>query len=150
MKKIKLTQNQYALVDNEDFERLDKFKWHIKKQSNSSYAARTKNNKTLRMHRIITDCPKDMVVDHINGDGLDNRKENLRVCTRKENSMNRKLNKNNSLNYKGVRLHTPSSKYQVRLRQKHIGLFDCIHKAAKAYNKAALEMFKEFAKLNEV
>ena len=91
MKKIKLTQGKFALVDDEDFERVSQYKWTAEKCSKSeNYYAR---NRTInaKMHRLIMGvCKSKLVVDHVNHRTLDNRKENLRVCTQKENLRNRK------------------------------------------------------------
>lgn len=87
MKKILLNNNNYAIVDDEDFEFLNKFNWH---KSETGYAVRCEKRKTIRMHRLIVNCPDDMLVDHINGNRLDNRKQNLRICTFNENIRNRK------------------------------------------------------------
>jgi len=97
MQRIQLTQNQFALVDDEDFERINSLKWYASKQGTHEkfYAVRCTDKKRkgfpreykkFWMHREIMNCPAGMYVDHINGDGLDNRKENLRIVTWDENS----------------------------------------------------------------
>ena len=93
-------------------------------------------------------------VDHINHDGLDNRKENLRICTRSQNMMNQRVYKNNKSGYKGVYWHKANSYWvsQIRKNKKsiYLGYFKDKTVAAKAYNKAALEIFGKYALLNEV
>lgn len=91
MKKIKLTQGKCALVDDEDYERVNQFKWTAEKCSKSeNYYARNRTINT-KMHRLIMGIGKSsLVVDHINHKTLDNRKQNLRVCTQAENLRNRK------------------------------------------------------------
>jgi hypothetical protein len=96
MMKIYLTRNLFALVDNEDFDYLNKFKWHAHKNGNTSYArtpildhTKKGGQAILNMHRIIMNCPDNMQIDHINHNGLDNRKENLRIVTKRENHWNR-------------------------------------------------------------
>ncbi|MBK8396100.1 MAG: hypothetical protein IPL26_13195 [Leptospiraceae bacterium] len=92
MKKIKLTQGKYALVDNEDYERLSEIKWAAEKCSKSeNYYARNRRL-NIKMHRLIMglDASSPLVVDHVRHNTLDNRKEFLRVCTRAENNRNRK------------------------------------------------------------
>ena len=94
MKKIKLTQGKVALVDDEDYERVSKIKWAAEQCSTvkSNYYARNRNQ-NIKMHRLIMDLDKsDLVVDHINHNTLDNRKKNLRICTKAENNRNRKNN----------------------------------------------------------
>lgn len=88
------------VVDEEDFEKLNCFKWHILQGKDGHLYAN--NGKVGLMHRFITSTKKGMVVDHINGNGLDNRKENLRVCTVTQNQGNSKIRKDNKSGYKGV------------------------------------------------
>ena len=151
MKKIKLTQNKYALIDDEDFEYLNQWKWCY----HHSYAIRSKQidnrKKYFRMHRELIKVPLGMVIDHINGDSLDNRKENLRACTVSQNAMNAKIKKDTSSNIKGIYFFKNENKYKARItingRSKHLGVFQDIKNAISAYNNAAKEYFKKFAKL---
>src|ERR1700761_3134479 len=106
MKTIPLSQRQYAIVDDDDYEFLMQWKWHVL-DSFHTYAMR--NSKPvdgkrhhILMHRVINKTPDDYYTDHINGNGLDNRKENLRSVTRGENQQNRKKNSKSSSKYKGV------------------------------------------------
>src|SRR3990167_164487 len=103
MKKIKLTQNKYALVDDEDFKELNQSKWLC---DSSGYAGRDvggrKNKKRILMHRLLNNTPKGFHTDHINRDKLDNRKENLRTTTCSQNILNSKLSKKNTSGHKGV------------------------------------------------
>lgn len=146
MKTIQLTQDKHALVDDEDFERLNQFKWCCAQ----GYATRQGNTK---MARVIMGEPKGKIVDHRNGDTLDNRRSNLRVCTKTENMRNRKYQPSSS-NYKGVGLHV--GKYwraQIRDysgRKKHLGLFKSPEEAAKVYNAAAIRYFGQFARINDI
>jgi len=93
MKKIQLTQGKFAIVDDVDFAKANKYKWYATKSSYNWYAARGNRVngqvKTIYMHRFIMNCPTGMEVDHKNTNSLDNRRENLRNCTRKENLQNR-------------------------------------------------------------
>jgi len=162
MKKIELTQNQYALVDDEDYNRLNRWKWCAGYYSciKSYYAKRNtprdKNGKhtTICMHRIIMNAPSNLQVDHRNHDTLDNRKENLRLCTYSQNGMNRKLHKNTTSQYKGVYWHKQGKKWLAHIRTKdksiYLGLFKSEIQAAKAYNKKAKELFGEFALSNNI
>ena len=144
MKLIKLTQNKYTKVDNEDFESLNKLKWYTRKDRKTFYAARNKayNRGTLHMHRIIVNCPTDKEVDHLDRDGLNNQKVNLRVVNRKENLNNKgvyKLSKANKSGIKGVTRHTKNNAWVVQKRingkNKYLGSFADIKEAKKCYEK---------------
>ncbi len=143
-KLIPLTQGKFAKVDNEDFGRLKDINW---KYSNG-YGH---HNILGRMHRNIIDVDDSKVVDHIDGDTLNNRKSNLRVCTQQENIYNQRLRKNNLLKYKGV-TKLSEHKYLARIWKRgvvtRLGIFKCAEEAAEAYDKKALELFGEFSHLN--
>lgn len=156
---IKLTQGKIVLVDSKDFEWLNQWKWTYHK---TGYAVRNKHirlgfkkykSEFIRMHRLITSCPKDMVVDHINHNTLDNRKENLRICTRKQNqqNMNKTVKKTSSI-YKGVYFCKQKNKFHSRIKTTnkyfHLGFYINEIEAGKAYDKKAKELFGEFAKIN--
>lgn len=147
MKKIELTQNKFALVDDADYEYLNSFKWYF----NGRYVSRQENGKTVYMHRQIieTDLPR---IDHINGDGLDNRRYNLRPCTQSQNNQNRRPNAGKK--YKGVYFRKDINKWRAEIKlngkRTNIGVFVDIKDAARAYNIAAKDMFGDFAYMNEV
>lgn len=90
MKQIPLTQGQFALVDDEDFDFLMQWRWYYSKSNcdNTGYAVRYENGKGIRMHRVVMNTPANLVVDHINHNGIDNQKHNLRNCTNTENAHN--------------------------------------------------------------
>jgi len=160
MKIINLTQGQSTQVDDEDFEKLNKYKWFawFCKSTNSYYAIRqTKGTPQIvvRMHREVVNCPKGKVVDHINGDTLDNRKENLRICTQGENTKNRRdKNKNNTSGLKGVCLRKTKHKgkvYQTWVAQigidkkrVYLGSFKTKELAHEAYKEASKKYHKEY------
>ena len=150
MREIKLSQGKVALVDKEDYDFLSQFNWNF----NGRYAKMTVNEggkyKTVLMHSLIMNTPKGKVTDHINGDKLDNRKENLRIVSQKKNMWNGKGDKTNPSGYKGVTWYEPRKKWRVRVNREYVGLFDCKKEAAKAYNEKAKELQGEFAYLNEV
>lgn len=150
MRRIPLTQGKFALVDDADFDYLSQWKWYVA----HGYAVRTDNrrHRQVRMHRELLQAPSGMDVDHANGDRLDNRRRNIRVCTRSQNVANTFVAKQNRSGYKGVSWKTSNQKWcaQIRVNNRviHIGLFADIKEAARAYNKAAKASFGEFAVLN--
>ena len=161
MREIELSQGQVAIVDDKDYNKLNQYKWYASYQPSieSYYAARNtpmKNGKRkmIYMHRIIMNAPSNMQTDHTNHDTLDNRKQNLRICTHRQNGMNRTQHKNTFLSkYKGVYLQ--EGKYwhayiTVNQKRAYLGLFKSEINAAKAYNKAARGHFGNFALLNNI
>ena len=152
----------FAIVDDEDFDELNKRRWHSRGDKKNGYYAGSSfnlnlgNHKqiTLLMHRILMNVPEDMVIDHINHNGLDNRKKNLRVCTQQENARNKKVFNNNKCGLKGVSLKYVSKKNGgkrwvaticVNGKQRRLGYYDSMENAAFAYNKAAKYFFGEYA-----
>lgn len=157
MKKIKLTQGKYALVDNKDFEYLNQWKWFAYNSRGKFYARRnsfnqqTKKQYVIHMHKVImVKIPKGKEIDHINGNGLNNQRNNLRFATRFQNMMNRKLNSNNKSGYKGVFWHKRDKVWSAsgRIKNKtiYLGYFKNILDAKKSYDKFAKENFKEFVR----
>ena len=148
--------NTFTLVDDESFEELSKHKWCVQKGGNTFYAVRNmprdKNGKRKRvqMHRQIMNCPDNLQTDHINHNGLDNRKMNLRVCTHSENHGNSLPRKGCTSKHKGVSRH--GGKWQSRIKHNskeiYLGFFATEIEAAEAYDAKAKELFGEFAYLN--
>ena len=154
MREIKLTTGgKFAIVDDDDYEKINKFKWSYKE---TGYAIRTEysplGKKKIAMHRFIMKAPKGLQCDHINGNRLDNRKENLRICTSQQNNWNRGKRKNLSSIYRGVHFHKKSNKWTAVIRKgsnvNYLGLFINETDAAIAYNKKAVVLFGEYARLN--
>lgn len=155
-KLISLTQGKFAIVDDADYERLLRFTWHYNQKTGYAVGEQWGNGKKIQitMHREVLHAPKGQRVDHENENKLDNQKRNLRFCTNSQNMSNRGKQKNNTSGYKGVFWSIPAKRWraQIRVDRKfiHLGLFDSTIDAAKAYNKAAIELFGEFAHLNPV
>jgi len=159
-KEIQLTQGKVAIVDDEDFEYLNQFRWCAnQKKNNRFYAYRGKkiNGKytMIYLHRFILKIiDKKIFVDHANMDTLDNRKINLRICSHSQNQMNKQIQKNNSSSFKGVHFDKRCNKFfaVITLNRKRIwcGYYIDPIDAAKAYNEAALKYHGEFAKLNKI
>ncbi len=156
MKEIPLTKGYVALVDDEDFDLVSRFTWHAREDHRTVYAG-TRMPKDgrlvfMRMHRLILNAPSDMQVDHINHNGLDNTRANLRVCTHAQNQHNLSFKSNNSSGYKGVDWKKDKRKWRAKIslggNPKHIGYFACPIEAAQAYDRKALELFGDFAALN--
>ncbi len=156
-KKIPLTQGKYALVDAGDYEWLSKWKWFARTDGKGAWYAERATSKRpyiLPMHRAILGASKGMEVDHINHNGLDNRRSNLRLCTHQQNLCNRDKNSTSTKKYKGVYAHRGSWRWRAQIGLNsvkiYLGMFDTPELAAQAYNVAALKYHGEFAKLNEI
>ena len=113
-------------VDDDDYNKYNHLVWHL---SDTGYAVRRNNGETIRLHRLIMNCPEGMVVDHLNGNTLDNRKCNLRICTQLENTRNRH-------NTKGYCYDKTRNKYIVRYRDKFYGRYNTKEEAIRAYQLA--------------
>jgi len=161
MKEIQLSQGQVALVDDEDFEWLSKWKWCAQKDSNTYYACRSYYNKgkkcAIKMHRQLLGLTNPKILcDHRNNNGLDNQRVNLRICTKTENNRNKSSNKISSSKYVGVFFVTTTHKTFWRAQitdngnRKHLGCFKTEELAALARNEAAKIYHGEFAHLNKI
>ncbi len=159
-KTIPLTQGKYAIVDDEDCAWLSQYKWYAHRPGNSFYAVRHskksegKNRRMILMHREILRCPRGKQTDHRDGNGLDNRRVNLRICSHQENLYNRRKHKQMTSRYKGVSWHKRDKSWRAQIRDRgkvtHLGCFDNEEDAAQSYNRKATELFKDFAKLNRI
>lgn len=149
-------------IDDDSYEEINKHKWYLWSSSKNvhKYAVRFDNGKAILMHRYILRAGSGCHVDHINGDGLDNRKENLRIATPQQNQANSAIRKDNKSGYKGVyflRLKSRGKIYEYwhsRImhngRYVHLGVFNDKMEAVMAYNTKALELYGEYARVNKL
>ena len=148
MKQIPLTKDQVALIDDADFELVNKYHWY----SNEGYAIAYHKGRRIRMHRLILNASKSRKVDHRNRNPLDNQRANLRLCSVKENNRNVNIRKDNTSGYKGVSLDKTTGHWKplvyVDGRQKTFGQFKDKHHAALARDLWAVFFHKEFASTN--
>jgi len=160
VKLIPLTQGKFAIVDDENFDRLNANKWCAMrdKSTRSFYAVRNSprvngKSRLILMHREVVNAEARFDVDHRNHNTIDNRLDNLRVCTTSQNAANSRVRKDNSSGCKGVHWHKQSCKWHARLavsgKRLHLGYFDSKEDAASAYDAAALELHGEFALTNK-
>ena len=144
MKKIPLTHGKFALVDDEDFDFLNQWKWHL---SDGGYAQRNNltrigvgkyKNRMLKMHRVVNETPDKLFTDHINRNKLDNRKCNLRNATKSLNGINRGKPSNNVSGFKGVHVDGMSWRAEIAINGKRIklGRFKKLEDAVSARLKA--------------
>ena len=183
MKEIRLWKNRHELsdkvtiVDDEDYEKVMERKWYAWESGSGKYYAMGGSRDTS-VHRLVMHDPKGFDIDHINGDPLDNRKENLRVCTRAQNAQNRPLRKDSASGYKGVyEVKKPTRRKYIKKtgevtyhesmpkkrfyayignpeattktpRSIKLGYFHTAEEAAECYDRKAIEMYGEFAQVN--
>ena len=157
MKEIKINLNKVLLIDDEDFELVNQYKWfysggYVKRNVKGNNQKWTK----VAINKLIMNQPKGSYIDHINGDTLDNRRCNLRLCTNSQNMMNQGKRSDNKSGYKGVYYQQNKdgkgkiirADIAVNGKTIHLGTFKTTLDGAKAYDKKALELHGEFAKLN--
>lgn len=166
MKKIALGNARFTLVDDEDFDWLNQWKWHYCKSGSGKvgYARNWNKGNPIRMHRLIMGDPDGKQIDHINGDGLDNQRKNLRTATASQNNMNRKQH-NNQHGFKGIYFYNTRRYYnkkttrttnpknwkaRIKINRKfiHLGSYSTKEEAAKSYDRATKKYFGEFAHTN--
>ena len=154
MQKISLTKGLITIVDDEDFIALSVFKWCVTNRMGKFYAVRRppgqRGGNLIAMHRWIMKAPKGLDVDHINGDSLDNRRTNLRVCTHRDNLRNRRgPTRISTTGIRGVGWDKSRNKFTVKLklgdRTKFLGRFDELSLATKTANEARVKYFGEYA-----
>lgn len=153
MKRIRLTQNKFALVDDEDYQKLIQHRWYSQKFNNNLWYAGRKTPRpahiALLMHREILGLSfgDNKQIDHKDGDGLNNQRYNLRICTQSQNNLNRPKVKGIS-KYKGVYWDTKRKLWYVQVNHKYVGVYEDETIAAKSYDKQATKIWGEFAWLN--
>jgi hypothetical protein len=149
---IPLTRGRFAIVDADDYPRLSKYTWFAEGTQKNYYAVRKQNGKSIKMHRQITNAPDHLVVDHIDHQGLNNRKQNLRPCTFAQNCRNSRATARKTSKYKGVHWHKGQKKWAAQItadkKSYHLGYFYDEIAAARAYDKAARKLHGQFASLN--
>lgn len=158
-REIHLTQGKVAIVDVADYQTLNQHKWYYSQgyahRQRHLYMVNGKAKKiTILMHREIIPTSKDLEIDHWDGNGLNNRRYNLRESTNSQNQANQVANPNKSSSYKGVLLNKGQHQYYARIRingdLKYLGSFTNELDAAREYNRAAIEFFGKFARLNDI
>lgn len=155
--RIKLTKGKFAIVDSVDFEYLNQYRWHAKMGGHTFYAARKAiiagRERTVNMHRLIMNAPRGIFIDHINHNGLDNRRQNLRFATAQQNSWNNSVRRpRGSSRYKGVSWNRNKRRWYATIcvdgRNKFLGSFKDETEAARIYDEAAKKFRGDFAYLN--
>ena len=146
MKTLQLPSGLQVKIDDEDLDLISKYRWYASKNRNFFYARSDKPR--VMMHKVILNAPKGIHVDHINGDTLDNRKENLRICSIAENQWNRGKSRNNTSGYKGVCWHKGNNKWianiTVNKKTINLGSFDSPELAYNAYCESAKKLHGDF------
>lgn len=158
MKEIVLSNGMKTLVDDDDYEILSQHRWHAHVHKNKRgtivYAESRRMVKRVvvrqSMHRLIVGAVSGELVDHRDGDGLNNQRANLRKCTRAENGRNaaKTGGRLGTSKFKGVDLHVGTGRWRARVGSLYIGLFESEEDAARAYDSAAKELFGDFARAN--
>jgi hypothetical protein len=148
---IPLTKGRYAIIDAADYERASEHKWCASCSGCRIYAYCHMNGKTVALHRFLTNAPKGMVVDHIDGNTLNDRRSNLRVCTQQQNLYNSRP-KGKSSHFKGICWDKGKRRWVVYVRYEgrniYVGRFRSEINAARAYDRKAYECFGQYAYLN--
>lgn len=150
---IPLSRGRVTIVDKADYEMLRHLSWHVTAKGYARHCERyLDTSRSVAMHRMIMLPESGQEVDHINGDRLDNRRCNLRLCSRAENGRNRRRQRSSSFRFKGARKDWRRGKWQAYIKddgiQRHLGCFESETEAARAYDAAAMRLFGDFARTN--
>jgi len=150
---MSLTRGKVTLIDKVDLAAALTYRWHAHFDG-AYWSVASHAHPTLYLHRLLLNAPEDRYVDHINGDGLDNRRVNIRLATNGQNQWNSRKRLGTTSCYKGVHFRKDRARWYARIkycqRSYHIGTFESERDAAHAYNMKARELFGEFARLNEI
>lgn len=152
-KEILLTRGYFTTVDDEDFEAMNSLKWYasVKPRGRVVAERRIKDHRSISLHRLLMNPSPENVIDHINGNALDNRRCNLRECSKRQNAFNQRKHSDNTSGYKGVS-KISSGKWRAEIgvsyKRIYIGCFETPELAAQAYDIRAQEMYGEYANLN--
>lgn len=154
VKRVWVAPKRFALIDDEDAERVAKFDWRMTSGGRTNYAKTESQRlgaKWRWLHRYIVDAPPDAIVDHINGNGLDNRRENLRIVTSAQNSQNQFVQAGNdkTSRFKGVHWDSGASRWVASIASRYLGQFIEEADAARAYDRAAVAAWGEYSRTNE-
>lgn len=158
MRKIRLQNGKYTLVDDGDYDQFCMYKWYedalgyVRRVIYLGGGRKNQKSKTFLLHREILKTPKGYETDHINRNRLDNRRKNLRIATRQQNGCNRALQLNNTTGLRGVIWNKHRKKWMAQIKENqsnhYLGLFERKEDAAKAYDEAASKYFGIFAQKN--
>lgn len=149
---IKLTQGKWTIIDEIDYDKVKRFKWHTSvPQGGKTYYARSippgagKRRIAIKLHQLLRPCPRYFEVDHKNRNGLDNRISNLQVVTHAKNMLNKGLRLDNATGYAGVSWDGIKNKWHAQIfaqgKQKHLGFFICFNKALASRKDAEIKYF---------
>lgn len=155
MRSITLPGGSFAIVDDQDYNELSRYKWRLSRGPDRKYATAHVygGNSDVYMHRFIMRAPRGTIIDHINGNPLDNRRSNLRFCTTSQNNANRPKKVSSQTGFKGVCFRPKYRKPYIAQITHHktlhyLGCYETPEEAAKQYDAAAREAFGEFAYTN--